>query len=554
MTLQLKSLSAAFLASGCLVIGCLASSAIAGPPEGRDRDRIAERSDRDGRDAREHGARDARSREERETRDARDAAKASERAGEAAARTERDTAEVAAELDEDVAKDLADQLADASSHSGSNSGSGSGDEPASGDLGSATSGTSGSGSSGSTSSGSGSSGSSGSGGSDNSGSGSSNSGSGSSGDDDDDDADDEDSSRRGKSGTERDPANQEFRERELVVLAEDGSLAGRAAALGFVVVDSRPLEAIGSVVLRLRAPEGLTSAGALDLLQRTEPGSASSYNHLFRTSGVMVSAIAAPPLGVLRETGAVGVIDGFASDSVAGWSVNRIASKPAQNGHGEAVTAILLDEMLRRYAATPKRLLLDDVVSAVGQSGAADVAALVVSLDHMSVAKADVINMSLSGPDNPVLARAVARTLAMGPVIVAAGGNGGPAAPPTFPAAYPGVIGVAAVDRNGDPWIYSARGQHIDVAALGEGAPGNGAASDFGTSYAAPRISALIGARQGKSAADNTEAMLFAEARDAGAPGRDPVFGQGVIGMDGAGGEDVRVATRSRIPTGAPRP
>ncbi len=504
MTKLLRPVLAIFLHLG------VATAAIAGPPEGRDRDRAAERSDSRGREAR-----DLREREVRGARDARDAAKVAER----------DAADAA----EDLAEDLADQLADTSGFSGSNSGSGSSRETEDEDASGSTSGSSGSG--GSVNSGSGSS---------NSGSGSSNSGSGS------DDEDDDTTSGSGYARIERDPNNQEFRERELVVLSEDGALANRAAALGFSVVETRQLGAIGSVVLRLRVPEAMTSAGALDLLQRAEPESASGYNHLFRASGVVVLAMAAPPIFAAQAEGTVGVVDGFASDTVAGWRVNRIAASPARSGHGDVVAGILLEEMAGRYATTPKGLLLDDVVGAFGQAGASDVAALVASLDHMSLAKADVINISLTGPDNPVLARAVARTLEMGPAIVAAGGNGGPAAPPAFPAAYPGVIGVAAVDLSGRPWIYSATGDHIDVAALGEAQTAQRGPARFGTSFAAPRIAALIASRRSRSAAINPGTLLAMEARDAGVPGRDPVYGVGIVGLGAANGSDAHRVAASR--------
>lgn len=510
MTKRLIPVLAIFLHLG------VATAAIAGPPEGRDRDRAAERSDREARDRHGREERDLREREARGAREARDAAKAAER----------DAADAA----ENLAENLADQLADASGFSGSNSGSGSSGD-ADDDAGGSTSGSSGSGDS--VNSGSGSS---------NSGSGSSNSGSGS---------DDDTTSGSGYARIERDPNNQEFRERELVVLSEDGALANRAAALGFSIVESRQLGAIGSVVLRLRVPEGMTSAGALDLLRRAEPESPSGYNHLFRASGVAVLAMAAPPIFVAPAQGTVGVVDGFASDTVAGWSVNRVAASPARSGHGDVVAGILLEEMAGRYATTPKSLLLDDVVGAFGQAGASDVAALVVSLDHMSVAKADVVNISLTGPDNPVLARAVARTLEMGSAIVAAGGNGGPAAPPVFPAAYPGVIGVAAVDPSGRPWIYSAAGDQIDVAALGEAQTAQRGPAQFGTSFAAPRVTALIASRRSRSAAINPGTLLAMEARDAGAPGRDPVYGAGIIGLGAANGNDARHVAASRAVSAA---
>jgi len=69
-----------------------------------------------------------------------------------------------------------------------------------------------------------------------------------------------------------------------------------------------------------------------------------------------------------------------------------------------------------------------------------------------------VVNMSLSGPPNEVLKRAIASAQAKGMVIVAAAGNNGAGAGPSYPAAYPGVIAVTAVDRNLDVYRRATQG------------------------------------------------------------------------------------------------
>ena len=58
-----------------------------------------------------------------------------------------------------------------------------------------------------------------------------------------------------------------------------------------------------------------------------------------------------------------------------------------------------------------------------------------------------MINVSLVGPRNALLERVVASLVSRGHLIVAAVGNDGPAAPPLYPAAYDGVVGVTAVDQ-----------------------------------------------------------------------------------------------------------
>jgi hypothetical protein len=51
------------------------------------------------------------------------------------------------------------------------------------------------------------------------------------------------------------------------------------------------------------------------------------------------------------------------------------------------------------------------------------------------------INMSLAGPRNAILDRLIQAASARGIQVIAAAGNGGPAAPPAYPAAPPHVTG-----------------------------------------------------------------------------------------------------------------
>ncbi|MES2116044.1 MAG: S8 family serine peptidase, partial [Pseudomonadota bacterium] len=80
---------------------------------------------------------------------------------------------------------------------------------------------------------------------------------------------------------------------------------------------------------------------------------------------------------------------------------------------------------------------------------------------------------------------------------VAAVGNDGPAAPPLYPASYPGVVGVSGVDRQGRPLPEAARGPQVMFAAPGSqmvsAAIGNPPYRIVrGTSFAAPIVAALL--------------------------------------------------------------
>jgi serine protease len=84
------------------------------------------------------------------------------------------------------------------------------------------------------------------------------------------------------------------------------------------------------------------------------------------------------------------------------------------------------------------------------------------------VRRADIINLSLgcSGCFNQVMQDAITAARAEGVIVIAAGGNQNDSAP-FYPAAYPGVVGVGAVNSALTRASYSNAGNFIDVAAPG---------------------------------------------------------------------------------------
>jgi subtilisin family serine protease len=129
-----------------------------------------------------------------------------------------------------------------------------------------------------------------------------------------------------------------------------------------------------------------------------------------------------------------------------------------------------------------------------GVGSAADIAAGIRwSVDH----GARVLNLSLGGTtDTQVERDAIAYAVAQGAVVVAAMGNAFQQGNPTsFPAAYPSVIAVGAINSADARASFSQTGPHIDVAAPGVSILStvwdNGFTTMSGTSMASPHVAGL---------------------------------------------------------------
>lgn len=135
-------------------------------------------------------------------------------------------------------------------------------------------------------------------------------------------------------------------------------------------------------------------------------------------------------------------------------------------------------------------------------------------------------------------------------VIVAAAGNRGVGMIQVgAPATIPGVLTVAGLDRQGKAsWDSSSEGISIGVAAPAEnlvgGLPGGPSryAEWSGTSAAAPLVSgvaALIRSAHPELSAAQVINRIITTAKDGGAPGRDTLYGYGIVDANAAVNADV---------------
>ena len=153
---------------------------------------------------------------------------------------------------------------------------------------------------------------------------------------------------------------------------------------------------------------------------------------------------------------------------------------------------------------------------------------------------ARVINLStgVEGRDTRLEA-AVRDAEARDVVVVAAAGNTNTSDTVPAPAAYPGVLAVGAVGRDGQHSAFSVTGPEVMIAAPGDDitstAPGGGYTQhDSGTSSATAIVSgavALIRSKYPKLTAPEVIKLITSTADDKGDPGKDNVYGYGVLNI-----------------------
>lgn len=215
--------------------------------------------------------------------------------------------------------------------------------------------------------------------------------------------------------------------------------------------------------------------------------------------------------------------------------VTRSSDRPASDPeHGTGVVSLLAgnDDATVLGLARSARILAVDAFHRNGTGNNADVFDLIASLDWLSEQGAETINLSMSGPDNELLSKAIEKSISRGIALIAAAGV--PDSGAGFPGRYPGVVAVSAIDNRMRPSRLSARGGHIAFAAPGTGlvvAAARGRLLQVdGTSFATPFVAAAyaMARSQGKTT-DEVTSLLASSAKDLGAPGRDPIFGWGVV-------------------------
>jgi hypothetical protein len=295
---------------------------------------------------------------------------------------------------------------------------------------------------------------------------------------------------------------------EILAWSPSAAALQAAATAGLAISREEDYAELGQRLVVLRVPPHASTASLLQQLRELDPDGVYDFNHVYTSSGgseqPAVPAWHASAEGNDKTQTRVGLVDSgvdsahpvFDGVDIKQWGCG---GQPHPAPHGTAVAALMVGRSDYFHGAAPGAgLFAVDIYCDSPVGGSVD--RIAAGLAWLARQEVGVINISLVGPANAALARAVAAMQARGHLLVAAVGNDGPAAPPLYPASYPGVIGVSGVDRRGRPLPEAARGPQVAFAAPGSqmvsAAPGAPPYRQVrGTSYAAPIVAGLLAQR-----------------------------------------------------------
>jgi hypothetical protein len=293
-------------------------------------------------------------------------------------------------------------------------------------------------------------------------------------------------------------------------------LAGRLARQnGLTLVDDWPMPLVGVDCFVLSVPSGRSPADVAQRLSRDPEVAWSQPMNLYRAEGAAPATarlyLAEPAAREWRLTDLhkvatgrnvrVALIDSMVDAThpdlagQIGASQNFVAGHaPAPEQHGTAVAGVIAARGVGVLGVAPGARLLalracwQQAPPPRGGSPATvcDSLSLAKALDFAIGHDAQVINLSLAGPPDPLLGKLIDLALARRAVVVAAfdpGLSGG-----GFPASHPGVVAVADEAWGAEPaGVYGAPGRDVPTTT-----PGGHWGLVSGSSFAAAHVSGLF--------------------------------------------------------------
>ncbi len=185
-------------------------------------------------------------------------------------------------------------------------------------------------------------------------------------------------------------------------------------------------------------------------------------------------------------------------------------NNPIDNqGHATHVCGIVAarDNELGILGVAPECEIM--TVKVLGDSGHGGYASIEAGIRAAIAENVDVINMSLGAPVEPPASfhQAIIDAANQGIIIVAAAGNDGGAV--NWPAKYPEVIAVGAMDENGNLCDFSSHGSEISLIAAGVNIYSTYLNNQYavlrGTSQASPFIAGICALLLAKDRLENAE-------------------------------------------------
>src|SRR4249919_2095776 len=219
---------------------------------------------------------------------------------------------------------------------------------------------------------------------------------------------------------DRDEKGEPVRKGELIACDPDPASLAAAQRAGFRVIGYEPVNLLGVRIVKLAPPPSMNVRQGLVALRRAAPNLQADYNHVYEPAGGALLPATGASLAVtaaVRPGTRIAMIDGgvaaHPSLAAAGIEQRGFAGEPQPTGHGTAIGSLLVGSQGSfRGAARGAQLFVGDVYG--GNPAAGSATAIVQALAWAASKRPSVINISLIGPPNRTMERAIAAVRARG--------------------------------------------------------------------------------------------------------------------------------------------
>lgn len=340
---------------------------------------------------------------------------------------------------------------------------------------------------------------------------------------------------------------------EILIVNPSRAVERTLRAEGYRVLERIALDNLGMTTLRLRTPDNISAEAAVQAIEKRFPSLSVGVNQRFKVNKGPPGDYGRRVIGWGEVPASCGggirirMIDTLVDVNHPAIKGQRVArrsflpkgAKPGQSDHGTGVAGILVgkaDNGDWKGLLPGAQLYAANIFAARPDGGLrANLASMMKALDWLAEKKVLVVNFSLAGSSNRVLKKLMQKASQRGLALVAAAGNGGAEARPAYPAAHPLVLAVTAVDQRLGIYDFANRGDYVDFAAPGVDlwtAREKGGGRQSGTSFAAPFITAAVALHLSTGTKPDARTLRFKLrkfTKDLGNPGRDSVFGWGLV-------------------------